>query len=95
MKTKQITQFTAWDFLLDVQQAIIEGYRLSDANEHFPQVTVGLYTVTMVKVEQEKKSKEIEVKIEEIEETEETEETEKSSEEVETIGSKRGRGRKK
>lgn len=92
MKTKQITQFTAWDFLLDVQQAIIEGYRLSDANEHFPQVTVGLYTVTMVKVEQEKKSKEIEVKIEE---TEETEETEKSSEEVETIGSKRGRGRKK
>lgn len=48
-ETRQITQFTAWEFLLEVQKAVQEGFRLSPTNEHFPQVTVGLYLVTMIR----------------------------------------------
>lgn len=50
---KQITEFTFWDFLQGVEQAIKEGYTFLNTNEGFPQATVGLYTCIMVKKEKE------------------------------------------
>ena len=48
-ETKSITCFDLWTYLQEIQAAILEGYRLSESNEHFPQGYVGLYTCGMVK----------------------------------------------
>ena len=49
LETKSITCFDLWSYLQEIQSAILEGYRLSESNEHFPQGYVGLYTCVMVR----------------------------------------------
>lgn len=49
--TKQITEFTFWDFCQSVEVAINEGYTFLNTNEGFPQATTGLYTCIMVQKE--------------------------------------------
>lgn len=48
MKTKKIEVYSHYDFLKAIQEAVIEGYRLSETNEHFPKMWTGYYTCTMV-----------------------------------------------
>lgn len=44
-----ITAYNLYDFLLEIQNAVQQGYVLSDKNEFFPQGFVSLYTCTLVK----------------------------------------------
>ena len=44
-----IVEASLWDFLVSIQDAVKQGYVLSDKNEHFPQGFVSLYTATLVK----------------------------------------------
>jgi len=46
-----IVSHNLWDFLQAVQQGILDGYVLSDVNQHFPQAFISLYTCTLVKKE--------------------------------------------
>lgn len=49
--TRNITAFSLWDYLCEIQKAVQEGYVLSDKNSAFPQAFVSLYTCTLVKEE--------------------------------------------
>lgn len=50
METKRITATTLYDYSLEVQQAALEGWRVSDKVEHFPTILgVGLLEAIMVK----------------------------------------------
>lgn len=49
--TRNITCYSLWDYLCEIQKAVQEGYVLSDLNSHFPQAFVSLYTCTLVKEE--------------------------------------------
>lgn len=51
-----ITAYNLYDFLLEIQNGVKQGYVLSDKNEFFPQGFVSLYTCTLVK---EEKSEEV------------------------------------
>lgn len=62
--TKQITEFTFWDFCQSVEVAINEGYTFLNTNEGFPQATTGLYTCIMVKKEPVKTEPAIQPKVE-------------------------------
>lgn len=46
---KSIVASNLWDYLVEVEKSIHEGYTLSALNENFPQGYVGMYTVTLVK----------------------------------------------
>jgi len=52
METKEITALNPWDGLVAVQEAILSGFRLSDANEHFPSIWQGQFQLTLVKTQQ-------------------------------------------
>lgn len=47
--TLNITCYSLWDYLCEIQKAVQEGYVLSEKNEHFPQAFVSLYTVSLIK----------------------------------------------
>lgn len=48
-KTKSITAYNLYDFSVGVQEAVLEGYRLSTDNSNFPvQLGPSLYTGIMV-----------------------------------------------
>lgn len=48
-KTKPITAYNLYDFSVGIQEAVLEGYRLSTENQHFPvQIGPGLYTAVLV-----------------------------------------------
>lgn len=49
--TRNITAFSLWDYLCEIQKAVQEGYVLSDKNSDFPQAFVSLYTCTLVREE--------------------------------------------
>lgn len=49
--TRNITCYSLWDYLCEIQKAVQEGYVLSDKNSNFPQAFVSLYTCTLVKEE--------------------------------------------
>lgn len=51
MQEKTITAYDLWNFLLEIQSAIKEGYQLSDLNKNFPQAMIGFYTCTLVREE--------------------------------------------
>ena len=63
-----ITAYSLWDFLTEVQSAVQQGYVLSVDNKHFPQGYVALYTCTLIKEEKQ----EIETKVEAVVVQEET-----------------------
>lgn len=46
-----IEEVSLYAFLEDVQQAVIEGFRISTENDHMPQGFVGYYACKMVKEE--------------------------------------------
>lgn len=48
-ETKQITEFTFWEFCLAVQKAVKEGFEFAVDNEKFPTAYSGFYNCTMVK----------------------------------------------
>lgn len=58
MKTKKIEVYSLYDFLKAIQEAVTEGYRLSDTNEHFPRMWTGYYACTMVMEEDEEGAEE-------------------------------------
>lgn len=45
---KLVNTFSFYDFCLEVQKLIKEGYVFSDTNENFPQAYVGNYSAGMV-----------------------------------------------
>lgn len=48
-KTKSITAYNLYDFSAGVQEAVLEGYRLSIENSNFPvQLGPNLYTCVMI-----------------------------------------------
>lgn len=49
MQVESVVAYNPWDFLNAVQGLILEGYRLSDKNEHFPYIVNGLCHVSLVK----------------------------------------------
>ena len=49
MDEKSVVANNLWDFLVEVQKLVLDGYKLSEFNHHFPQSFIGLYTCTMVK----------------------------------------------
>ena len=51
-----VTAYSLWDFLCEIQKAVQAGFVLSSHNSHFPQGFVSLYTCTLVK---EEKSEEV------------------------------------
>ena len=53
MQTKQITQFSFWEFCVAVQEAIQEGYVFSTDNDKMPTAYVGNYSCAMVKKQEE------------------------------------------
>lgn len=48
-RTKQITEFTFWEFCLAIQKAVKEGFEFAVDNEKFPTAYSGFYNCTMVK----------------------------------------------
>lgn len=48
-ETKQITEFTFWEFCLAVQKAVKEEFEFAVDNEKFPTAYSGFYNCTMVK----------------------------------------------
>lgn len=62
-KTKPITAYNLYDFSVGIQEAVLEGYRLSTENQNFPvQLGPSLYTAVLIKEEQEEQpKKELEV----------------------------------
>lgn len=46
-----ITAYNLFDFLLEVQKAVQQGFELSSDNENFPQAHISLFTVTLIKPE--------------------------------------------
>lgn len=51
-KTKSITAYNLYDFSVGVQEAVLEGYRLSTENSNFPvQLGPNLYTCVMIQEE--------------------------------------------
>lgn len=62
-ETRSITAHNLYDFLLSIQDGMIEGYRLSEENSCFPvQMGPALYTCTLVKPEVEEQEVVVEVK---------------------------------
>ena len=58
MKTKPITAYNLYDFSVGIQEAVLEGYRLSTENSNFPvQLGPSLYTAVLIKEEQEEQPK--------------------------------------
>lgn len=58
MKTKPITAYNLYDFSVGIQEAVLEGYRLSTDNQNFPvQLGPSLYTAVLIKEEQEEQPK--------------------------------------
>ena len=51
MQVKTIIGHSIWQFLNDVQEAVIDGYRLSEKSEYFPYSTGPLNVVHLVKEE--------------------------------------------
>lgn len=49
MQVESVVAYNPWDFLNAIQGLILEGYRLSDKNEHFPYIVNGLCHVSLVK----------------------------------------------
>lgn len=49
MNEKSVVANNLWDFLVEVQKLVLDGYKLSEFNQHFPQAYVGMYTCGMVK----------------------------------------------
>lgn len=50
--TKHIQSYGLYDYTVQVTQAVLEGYRPSDTNEHFPQsIGIGVYCATLVRDE--------------------------------------------
>lgn len=49
MQTKQITEFSFWEFCVSVQNAVKEGYEFSSDNDKMPTAYVGNYNCVMVK----------------------------------------------
>ena len=50
--TKHIQAYGLYDYTVQVTLAVLEGYRPSDTNEHFPQsIGIGMYCATLVKDE--------------------------------------------
>lgn len=58
-KTKPITAYNLYDFSVGIQEAVLEGYRLSTDNQNFPvQLGPSLYTAVLINEEQEVQPKE-------------------------------------
>lgn len=56
--TKPITAYNLYDFSVGIQEAVLEGYRLSTDNQNFPvQLGPSLYTAVLIKEEQEEQTK--------------------------------------
>ena len=49
MQVESVVAYSPWDFLTAIQDLILDGYRLSDKNEHFPYIVNGLCHVSLVK----------------------------------------------
>lgn len=59
-ETKPITTHNLYDFCINIQDAVTEGYRLSVENEHFPvQLGPSLYICVMVREEETKAKPEV------------------------------------
>lgn len=53
-KTKPITAYNLYDFSVGVQEAVLEGYRLSTENQNFPvQLGPNLYSAVLVQQNKE------------------------------------------
>lgn len=65
--TRNITAYSLWDYLCEIQKAVQEGYVLSEKNSDFPQAFVSLYTCTLVK--EEKPEGVVEIAMNVVEET--------------------------
>lgn len=68
METREIFEFNAYDFCMSLQQAILDGYRVSSLNEFFPQLYQGSCSATLVKEEpkQEVQKKEVAKVVEDV-----------------------------
>ena len=53
MQVKTIVGHSLWEFLSEIQEAILNGYRLSDKSEYFPYSSGPLNIVHVVKDENE------------------------------------------
>lgn len=53
MQVKTIVGHSIWEFLNEVQEAVLEGFRLSEKSEYFPYTTGPLSVVHLVKEENE------------------------------------------
>ena len=49
MQTKQIVSHSAFDYAQQIQEAVIEGFRVSDKGAYFPYTLNGLSIITLVK----------------------------------------------
>ena len=58
MQVKTIVGHSLWEFLSEIQEAILDGYRLSDKSEYFPYSSGPLNIVHMVKEENEQSEEE-------------------------------------
>ena len=53
-QTKYIQAHDLWSYTVQVTEAVREGYRPSDINEHYPvQLGIGVYCATFVREEEE------------------------------------------
>lgn len=53
-QTKYIQAHDLWSYTVQVTEAVREGYRPSDSNEHYPvQFGIGVYCATFVRDEEE------------------------------------------
>ena len=58
MQVKTIVGHSLWEFLSEIQEAILDGYRLSDKSEYFPYSSGPLNIVHVVKDENEQSEEE-------------------------------------
>ena len=58
MQVKTVVGHSLWEFLSEIQEAILEGYLLSDKSEYFPYSSGPLNIVHMVKEENEQSEEE-------------------------------------
>lgn len=62
MQVKTIVGHSLWEFLSEIQEAILDGYRLSDKSEYFPYSSGPLNIVHVVKEENEQSEEEANIK---------------------------------
>ena len=62
MQVKTIVGHSLWEFLSEIQEAILDGYRLSDKSEYFPYSSGPLNIVHVVKEENEQSEEEANTK---------------------------------